>query len=165
MCTHLHFPKLNNICHCSDHLTNLSMSSCSVCYSPISLVFLNSFVSCANFNILPVIPSSKFLMYTNTKIGPVGPYRSLSGTPLETDFQLETSPSTTTICLLSVQCREFQTSSKYSQIALKTHLYLLESQSPSDPRTLTDVCIESLSSKSATSTRPTNRANSADMIK
>ena len=39
MCRHLHFPKLNNICHFSDHLTNLSMSSCKFCLSPISLVF------------------------------------------------------------------------------------------------------------------------------
>ena len=42
MCIHLHFPKLNNICHFSDHLTNLSMSSCKFCLSPISLTFLNS---------------------------------------------------------------------------------------------------------------------------
>ena len=36
MCRHLHFPKLNNICHFSDHLTNLSMSSCKFGLSPIS---------------------------------------------------------------------------------------------------------------------------------
>ena len=35
VCRHLHFPKLNNICHLSDHLTNLSMSSCKLCLSPI----------------------------------------------------------------------------------------------------------------------------------
>ena len=51
MCRHLHFPKLNNICHFSDHLTNLSMSSCKFCLSPISLVFVNNLVSSANFNI------------------------------------------------------------------------------------------------------------------
>ena len=59
---HLHFPKLNNICHFSDHLTNLSMSSCKFCLSPISLVFVNNLVSSANFSILPVTPSSKSLM-------------------------------------------------------------------------------------------------------
>ena len=32
VCRHLHFPKLNNICHFSDHLTNLSMSSCKQNY-------------------------------------------------------------------------------------------------------------------------------------
>ena len=62
MCRHLHFPKLNNICHFSEHLTNLSMSSCRYCLSPISLVFVNNLVSSANFNILPVTPSSKSLM-------------------------------------------------------------------------------------------------------
>ena len=95
----LHFPKLNCICHFSDHLTNLSMSSCHFCLSPISLFFMNSLVSSANFNMLPVTPSSKSSMYTKNKIGPsTDPW----GTPLKTDFQLETSPSTTTLCLLSV---------------------------------------------------------------
>ena len=53
-----------------DHLTNLSMSSCNLCVSPISLVFLNSLVSSANFNILPVIPSYKSLLYSINQIGP-----------------------------------------------------------------------------------------------
>ena len=56
VCRHiinLHFPKLNNICHFSDHLTNKSMSPCNFCLSPISLAFQNSLVSSANFNILP----------------------------------------------------------------------------------------------------------------
>ena len=43
VCRHLHFPKLNNICHFSDHLTNLSMSSCNFCLSPISLSFSEQF--------------------------------------------------------------------------------------------------------------------------
>ena len=63
VCRHLHFQKLNNICHFSDHLTNLSMSSCSFCLSPMNLVFLNSLVSSANCNMLPVTPSSKSFMY------------------------------------------------------------------------------------------------------
>ena len=99
MCRHLHFPQLNNICHYSDHLTNLSMSSCKFCLSQISFTFLNSLLSSANFNILPVTPSSKSLMYTTNKIGPSTDH---CGTPLKTDFQLETSPSTTTLCILSV---------------------------------------------------------------
>ena len=99
LCIHLYFPKLNNICHFSDHLTNLSISSCNLCLSPISLAFLNSLVSSANFNILPVTPSSKSLMYTNNKICHIIDH---CGTPLKPDFQLETSPSTTTLCLLSV---------------------------------------------------------------
>ena len=88
VCRHLHFPKSNNICHFSDHLTNLSMSSCQFCLSPISLTFLNSLVSSANFNILPVTPSSKSFMYTKNKIVPS---TDTCGTPLKTDFQLETS--------------------------------------------------------------------------
>ena len=32
MCIHLQFPKLNNICHFSDHLTNLSRSSCKLLF-------------------------------------------------------------------------------------------------------------------------------------
>ena len=91
------FSKSNSICHFSDNLTNLSMSSCNFCLSPISLVFLNSF---AYFNSLPVTPSSKSLMYTKNKIGPS---TDPCGTPLKTDFQLETFPSTTTLsCLLTV---------------------------------------------------------------
>ena len=46
----------------------------------------------------PVTPSSKSFMYIKNKIGPsTDPW----GTPLKTGFQLETSPSTTTLCLLS----------------------------------------------------------------
>ena len=46
-----------------------------------------SLVSSANFNMLPVTPSSKSSMYTKSKIGPsTDPW----GTPLKTDFQLET---------------------------------------------------------------------------
>ena len=45
------------------------MSSCKFFLSPISLTFLNSLVSCANFNILPVTPSSKSLMYTKNMRG------------------------------------------------------------------------------------------------
>ena len=91
VCRHLHFPKLNNICHFSDHLINLSMSSCNFCLSPISLAFLNSLASSASFNILPVTHSSKSLSYTINKIGPS---TDPCGTPRNTDFQLETSPST-----------------------------------------------------------------------
>ena len=40
MCMHLHFPKLNNICDFSYHLSNLS--SCKLCLS----VTLVTFVSC-----------------------------------------------------------------------------------------------------------------------
>ena len=94
--------KFTNICHLSDHLTNLSMSSCNLCLYPISLDFLNSLVSSANFNILPVTPSSKSLMYTKNKIGPS---TEPCGTPLKTYFQLEPSPSTTTFfSCLSVTC-------------------------------------------------------------
>ena len=39
------------------------------------------------------------LIYTNNKVGPI---YDLCGTPLKTNFQLETSPSTTAHCLLSV---------------------------------------------------------------
>ena len=40
---HLHFPKLNNIYHFSDHLTNLSRSSCKLCLSVSLVNFLNTF--------------------------------------------------------------------------------------------------------------------------
>ena len=58
-------------------------------------------MSSANFNILPVTPPSKSLMYTKNKIGPIVGTEPC-GTPLETDFQLKTSPCTTSLCLLSV---------------------------------------------------------------
>ena len=51
------------------------------------------------FQILPVIPCSKSLMYSKNKIGPS---TDRCGTPANIDFQIETSPSTTTLCLLSV---------------------------------------------------------------
>ena len=41
---HLHFPKFNNICYFSDHLTNLSRSFCKCCLSPSLLTFLKMFV-------------------------------------------------------------------------------------------------------------------------
>ena len=52
MCIHLHFPKLNNICHFSGHLTNLSRSSCTLCLSVTLVTFLNTFVSSANLSTL-----------------------------------------------------------------------------------------------------------------
>ena len=65
----------------------------------MSLVCLNSLVSSATFNSLPVTPSSKSLMYTKNIIGPSA---EPCGTPLKTNVKLETSPSTTTLFLLSV---------------------------------------------------------------
>ena len=53
----------------------------------------------ANFSMLLVILSSKSLIYIKNNIGP---NTDFWGTPLKTDFQFETSPSTTTRCLLSV---------------------------------------------------------------
>ena len=44
MCMRLHFPKFNNICYFSDHLTNLSGSSCKLCLSVSLVTFLNTFV-------------------------------------------------------------------------------------------------------------------------
>ena len=46
VCRHLHFPKCNNICPFSDHLTNLAMPSCNFCLPPISLVFLQISIHC-----------------------------------------------------------------------------------------------------------------------
>ena len=60
------------------------MSFCNFCLSQISLVFVNSLVSSANFNILTDTPSSKSLMYTKNKIGS-------STDPWGTPLQLETS--------------------------------------------------------------------------
>ena len=95
----LHFPKLNSICHFSDHSVNLLISSCKCCLSASLLIFLNTFVSSANFNTLLVMSSSKSLMYIKNTIGP---NTDPCGTPLQTDFQFETSPSTTTLYLLSI---------------------------------------------------------------
>ena len=81
------------------HFTNLSRSFCKCCLSPSVLTFLNTFMSSANFSTLLVIVSSKSLIYIkNNK----GPNTVPCGTPLKTDFHFETSPSTTTRCLLSV---------------------------------------------------------------
>ena len=96
---HLHFQKLNSICHFSDHSVNLFGSSCNCCLSASLLIFLNTFVSSANFNTLLVISSSKSLIYIKNKIGP---NTDLCGTPLKTDFQFETSPSTTYYSLSSI---------------------------------------------------------------
>ena len=74
-------------------------SSCKCCLSASLLIFLNTFVSSANFNTLLVMSSSKSLIYIKNKIGPS---TDPCGTPLKTDFQFETSPSTTTLCLLSI---------------------------------------------------------------
>ena len=63
------------------------------------LTFLNTFVSSANLSTLLVILSSKSLIYIkNNK----GPNTDPCDNPLKTDFQFETSQSTTTRCLLSV---------------------------------------------------------------
>ena len=62
---------------------------------------LKTFVSSANFGILLVMLSSKSLIYIKNNKGPnIDP----CGTPQgkTTDFQFETSPSTTTRCFLSV---------------------------------------------------------------
>ena len=97
----LYFSKLNKICHLLDHLINVSMSSCSyLVYPHFPYVFLKSLVSpYANFNIFLVIPSFSSLMYIKNRIGPS---TDPCGTPLKTGFQFESSPSTTTLCLLPV---------------------------------------------------------------
>ena len=96
VCRHLHFPKFHNICHFSDRLTNLSIyrSFCRCCLSPSLLSLQNISVSSSNFSTLLVILSSMSLIYIkNNK----GPSTDPCGTPLKTDFQFETSPSTTTL--------------------------------------------------------------------
>ena len=63
------------------------------------LTFLNTFVSAVNVSALLVILSSKSLIYIkNNK----GPNTDSCGTPLKTDFQFETSPSTITRYLLLI---------------------------------------------------------------
>ena len=94
MCIHLHFPKLNNICHFSDHLTNLSRSSCKLYLSVSLQTFLNTFVSSANLSTLLDMSSSKSFIYIKNSIGPNS---DPCGTPLKTDFQFEISPSTITL--------------------------------------------------------------------
>ena len=61
---------LYSICHFSDHSINLLRSSCKCCLSASLLIFLNTFVSSANFNTLLVMSSSKSLIYIKNKIGP-----------------------------------------------------------------------------------------------
>ena len=99
MCIHLHFPKLNNICHFYDHLTNLSRSSCKLCLSVSFVTFLNTFVSSANLSTLLDMSSSRSFIYIKNSIGH---NTDPCGTPLKTDFQFEISPSTITLCLLCV---------------------------------------------------------------
>ena len=102
MCIHLHFPKLNNICHFSDHLTNLSRSPCKLCLSVSLVTFLNTFVSSANFSTLLDMSSSKsFIYYIKNSIGP---NTDPCGTTLKTDFQFEISPSTISITLCLLCC-------------------------------------------------------------
>ena len=60
---HLHFPKLNSICHFLDQSVTLFRSSCNCCLFASLLIFLNTFVSSANFNTLLVISSYKSLIY------------------------------------------------------------------------------------------------------
>ena len=68
-CRHLHFPKLNNVCHFSYNLANLSRSFCKCCLSPPVLTFLNTFVSSTNISMLLVILSSKSLIYIKNNKG------------------------------------------------------------------------------------------------
>ena len=59
----------------------------------MTITFVNTFVSYANFSTLLVIVSYNSLIYIkNNKCLNTDP----CGTPLKTDFQFETSPSTTT---------------------------------------------------------------------
>ena len=60
---HLHLPKLNYICHFSDHLTNLVRSSCKVSFSALVFTVLNTFVSSANLSTLLDKSSSKSFIY------------------------------------------------------------------------------------------------------
>ena len=94
MWIHLHFPKLNNICHFPDHLTNFSRSSCKLCLSVSLVTFLNTFVSSANLSTLLDMSFSKSFIYIKNSIGP---NTDPCGTPLKTDFQFEISPSTITL--------------------------------------------------------------------
>ena len=97
MCIHLHFPKLNNICHFSDHLTNLSRSSCKLCLSVSFVTFLNTFVSSANLS-----TSRSFIYIKNS----IGPNTDPCGTPLQTDFQFEIFDQNPTALVAGVQQME-----------------------------------------------------------
>ena len=90
-------PKCNNICHLSDHLTNLSRSSCKLCLSVSLVTFLNTFVSSANLSTLLDMSSSKSFIYIKNRIWP---NTDTCGTLIKTDFQFEISPSTITLCFL-----------------------------------------------------------------
>ena len=63
VCVHLYFPKFNDICHLSDHFTNLSRLSCKFFLSESLLTFLNTLMASANFSTLPDISSSKSFTY------------------------------------------------------------------------------------------------------
>ena len=97
MWMHLHLPTLNNVCHFSDHLTNLVGSSCTVSLSASVFTVLNTFVSSANLNTLLGKSSSKSFININNNIGPnTDPY----GTPLKLVSSLISPP----LLLLSVFC-------------------------------------------------------------
>ena len=62
---HLHLPKLSNICHFSDHFTNLVRSSCKVSLSEYVFTVLNTFVSSAYLRTL--LDKSSFKSFINIK--------------------------------------------------------------------------------------------------
>ena len=99
MWMHLHFPKLNNICHFSDHMANLARSFHNVFLSASVFTVLNTFVSFANLRTLLDKSSSKSFM--NIEIN-TNPNTDPCGTTLKTRFQFDISPSTITLCLLSI---------------------------------------------------------------
>ena len=80
----------------SEHLTDLSRSSCNLCLSVSFVIILNTLVSSANFSTCH-LPNH----LCNIK-NSVGPNTDPCGTPLKIDFQFEISPSTITLCLLCV---------------------------------------------------------------
>ena len=94
------FQKLNSICHFSDHSINLLRSSCKCCLSASLFNFPKHFCVVRKLQHLACYVIIQIIdIYIKNKIGPS---TDPCGTPLKTGFQFETSPSTTTLCLLSI---------------------------------------------------------------
>ena len=83
VCRHVHFPKLNNICHFSEHLTNLCRTFCKCCLSQSVLTFFCVIRKFQYVAYYIIVPSFRYIK-NNT-----GHNTDPCGTPLKTDFQFE----------------------------------------------------------------------------
>jgi len=95
ICITLHFSTLKGICQLSDQVHNVDKSCCSILLSSAFVTELHSFVLSANFSIALIRSQSKSFMKIRKSIGPsTDPW----GTPLNTGYHVEKTPSRHTLC-------------------------------------------------------------------